>query len=63
MNPSRPMTRRQLVLGSLGTAALTTVPARVFAAEYPEQFSWDYLEEGPEDWRVRIGRTAAAPAA
>lgn len=34
-----------------------------FAAEYPDQFSWDYLQEGPEDWRVRIGRTAAAPAA
>lgn len=29
-----------------------------FAAEYPEQFTWDYLEEGPEVWRVRIGRPA-----
>ncbi len=27
-----------------------------FAAEYPDQFTWDYLEEGPEVWRVRIGR-------
>ncbi len=26
------------------------------AAEHPDQFSWDYLEEGPEVWRVRIGR-------
>ena len=26
------------------------------AAEHPDQFSWDYLEEGPEAWRVRIGR-------
>lgn len=29
-----------------------------FAAEHPDQFSWDYLEQGPETWRVRIGRTA-----
>ena len=26
------------------------------AAERPDQFSWDYLEEGPDAWRVRIGR-------
>ena len=25
------------------------------AAEHPDQFSWDYLEDGPEVWRVRIG--------
>ncbi len=31
-----------------------------FLHERPEQFSWDYLEEGPEDWRVRIGRVAAS---
>ena len=29
-----------------------------FAAEHTDQFSWDYLEQGPETWRVRIGRTA-----
>ena len=34
-----------------------------FEAELPGQFSWAYLEEGPEVWRVRIGRTAAAAAA
>jgi uncharacterized protein (DUF2249 family) len=27
-------------------------------AENPGQFSWEYLEAGPEVWRVRIGRTA-----
>jgi uncharacterized protein (DUF2249 family) len=27
-----------------------------FDAEHPGQFSWDYLEQGPETWRVRIGR-------
>ena len=30
-----------------------------FAAEHPNQFEWDYLEEGPQVWRVRIGRPAA----
>ena len=29
-----------------------------FQAEHPHQFSWDYLEEGPEVWRVRIGKTS-----
>ena len=29
-----------------------------FAAEHPDRFGWDYLEQGPEVWRVRIGRTA-----
>jgi uncharacterized protein (DUF2249 family) len=28
-----------------------------FAAEHAGQFSWDYLEQGPQVWRVRIGRT------
>jgi uncharacterized protein (DUF2249 family) len=27
-----------------------------FAAEHPNEFEWDYLEEGPQVWRVRIGR-------
>ncbi len=29
-------------------------------AEYPRQFSWDYLERGPEVWRVQIGRQQKA---
>lgn len=29
-----------------------------FAAEHPDQFDWEYLEEGPQTWRVRIGRSA-----
>ena len=28
-----------------------------FQAEQTGKFSWDYLEQGPEIWRVRIGRT------
>lgn len=31
-----------------------------FAAEHAGEFSWDYLEEGPQTWRVAIGRTAAS---
>lgn len=27
-----------------------------FEAEFTGKFSWDYLEEGPQVWRVRIGR-------
>ncbi|MBK5248062.1 MAG: DUF2249 domain-containing protein [Actinomycetales bacterium] len=30
-----------------------------FEAENAGEFTWDYLEEGPEVWRVRIGRTSA----
>ncbi len=29
-----------------------------FAAEHAGEFTWDYLEQGPEVWRVRIGRSA-----
>lgn len=31
-----------------------------FEAEHKGEFSWDYLEQGPDVWRVRIGRVAAA---
>jgi uncharacterized protein (DUF2249 family) len=30
-----------------------------FAAELTGRFTWDYREQGPEVWRVRIGRIAA----
>lgn len=29
-----------------------------FQAERTGQFSWEYLEQGPLAWRVRIGRQA-----
>jgi uncharacterized protein (DUF2249 family) len=29
------------------------------AAEHPGEFTWEYLEEGPEVWRVALGRPAA----
>ena len=30
-----------------------------FAAEYPDSFVWEYLESGPEVWKVRIGKRGA----
>jgi uncharacterized protein (DUF2249 family) len=27
-----------------------------FIMELPNQFEWEYLEEGPEVWRVSIGK-------
>ncbi|HEU4849079.1 MAG TPA: DUF2249 domain-containing protein [Terrimesophilobacter sp.] len=30
-----------------------------FEAEHTGEFSWDHLEQGPDVWRVRIGRVAA----
>ena len=34
-----------------------------FAAEKAGEFSWDYLEQGPDVWRVRIGRVEVAATA
>jgi uncharacterized protein (DUF2249 family) len=31
----------------------------VFQNDKPGQFTWEYLEQGPEVWRVRIGRKPA----
>jgi uncharacterized protein (DUF2249 family) len=30
-----------------------------FSAELGDQFTWQYLERGPENWRVRIGKNYA----
>lgn len=30
-----------------------------FEVEHKDKFTWDYLEQGPQTWRVRIGRAAA----
>jgi uncharacterized protein (DUF2249 family) len=31
-----------------------------FQAQFPGRFAWDYVEAGPETWRVRITRLASA---
>jgi len=33
-----------------------------FQAELGDIFTWDYIEQGPEVWQVRIGRTTACCA-
>lgn len=33
-----------------------------FDAEHPGSFTWEYLEQGPEVWRVRISRPAQSAA-
>ncbi len=39
------------------------VPLRYqFQAEFPETFSWDYIERGPTDFRVKIPKLQAVPA-
>jgi uncharacterized protein (DUF2249 family) len=30
-----------------------------FEAEHTGQFTWEYLEQGPQVWRVEIGRPTA----
>ena len=30
-----------------------------FMHERTDQFTWEYLQDGPEEWRVLIGRKAA----
>lgn len=35
---------------------------RLFAATYPGQVEWEYLEAGPAQWWVRIGRPSLPPA-
>ncbi|MEO8103632.1 MAG: DUF2249 domain-containing protein [Betaproteobacteria bacterium] len=34
-----------------------------FQAESTGQFSWEYLEQGPDRWQVRIGKTGEASKA
>ncbi len=66
-----PARRHQLIFGSYGDlppgAGFVLVndhdPKPLYyqlAAEHPNEFEWAYLEEGPEVWRVRIGRPAAS---
>lgn len=64
-----PAQRHQLIfstLDGLGTGGSLTLvndhdplPLHYqLEATRPDSFSWDYLESGPQTWRVRIGRVA-----
>jgi len=38
------------------------VPLRYqFEAEFPKTFTWEYLEQGPEDFRVKLTKLKALP--
>ena len=65
-----PRVRHELIFATFGTLEVGTAFVLVndhdpkplyyqLAAENAGQFTWEYLEEGPEVWRVRIGRIAA----
>jgi uncharacterized protein (DUF2249 family)/quercetin dioxygenase-like cupin family protein len=32
-----------------------------FDADFPGSYSWEYLEKGPEAWRIRIGKLTSTP--
>ncbi|WP_440098926.1 DUF2249 domain-containing protein [Streptosporangium sp. H16] len=32
-----------------------------FDAEHPGGYGWDYLDKGPEAWRIRITKLASTP--
>jgi uncharacterized protein (DUF2249 family) len=64
-----PRIRHQLIFETFASLAVGTAFVLVndhdpkplyyqLAAENAGEFSWDYLEEGPEVWQVRIGRLA-----
>jgi uncharacterized protein (DUF2249 family) len=66
-----PRVRHELIFATFGTLEVGTAFVLVndhdpkplyyqLAAENAGQFTWEYLEEGPEVWRVRIGRIAAS---
>ncbi|MGH8960345.1 MAG: DUF2249 domain-containing protein [Jatrophihabitantaceae bacterium] len=68
-----PKRRHELIFETFGTLAPDSAyvlvndhdpkPLRYqFEAENAGEFTWEYLEQGPEVWRVRIGRTATPSA-
>ncbi|OBH55377.1 DUF2249 domain-containing protein [Mycobacterium sp. E2479] len=32
-----------------------------FEADYPSGYDWEYLDKGPNVWRIRIGKLADTP--
>ncbi len=69
VRPLAPRERHPLIFSTFGALAVGQAMELVndhdpkplyyqFQAEMPGAFSWDYLEEGPETWRVAITRLA-----
>jgi len=70
VRPETPRVRHEIIFDQFAALAPGTAYVLVndhdpkplwyqFDAEHKGEFTWDALEEGPEVWRVRIGRTAA----
>ena len=68
-----PARRHELIFDTFGTIEVGDAYVLVndhdpkplkyqFEAENAGEFTWEYLEQGPEVWRVRIGRVGAAAA-
>lgn len=64
-----PRTRHALIFDTFATIEVGTAFVLVndhdpkplyyqLDAENKDEFTWEYLEEGPEVWRVRIGKVA-----
>lgn len=71
VRPETPKVRHEIIFDQFAALAPGTAYILVndhdpkplwyqFNAEHNGEFTWDALEEGPEVWRVRIGRTAAS---
>jgi uncharacterized protein (DUF2249 family) len=69
VRPETPRVRHEMIFDNFAKLAPGTAYVLVndhdpkplwyqFAAEHKGEFTWDALEEGPEVWRVRIGRVA-----
>lgn len=69
VRPETPRVRHEIIFDQFAALAPGTAYVLVndhdpkplwyqFDAEHNGEFTWDALEEGPEVWRVRIGRTA-----
>jgi uncharacterized protein (DUF2249 family) len=68
VRPETPRVRHEIIFDQFAALAPGTAYVLVndhdpkplwyqFDAEHKGEFTWDALEEGPEVWRVRIGRT------
>ncbi len=45
----------------LADEVLPHAEAEEHEAEHPGEFTWEYLQAGPAEWRVRIGHASARP--
>ncbi|MHB1224283.1 MAG: DUF2249 domain-containing protein [Gemmatimonadaceae bacterium] len=71
LRPETPRRRHEIIFDTYEALAVNTGFVIVndhdpkplwyqFDAEHKGEFTWDVLEDGPEVWRVRIGRIAAS---